>query len=215
MEYISGGSRDQSASKRVLERDRGICQCCGFLGKEVHHIKPVYLGGKAEDSNLITLCSECHRFAPNDEEDFLDYQKSGGAVWQRLAGNYLQEIAEDDPNACIGDLLKEVLEARRNVFTKAYSESIEPKARNRKKARRQTIEETLLVFFKNNPNKWYAVSEIHAELEDFFIKLGIERSSLLPYLRELVSKKILEHDEQFAPTFKRLRNVFMRRIENV
>ena len=50
----------------VLARDRHRCQSpgCGnrhFL--EIHHIKPCSVGGGNESSNLITLCSACHRIA--------------------------------------------------------------------------------------------------------------------------------------------------------
>lgn len=63
-------------SLRILYRDNFTCQDCGkFLayknehgiripidvGLEVHHIVPVSEGGGDEQSNLITLCSACHK----------------------------------------------------------------------------------------------------------------------------------------------------------
>lgn len=61
---------------RILHRDKFICQDCGtFIGytneygmnipigiaAEVHHILPVSEGGSDHQSNLISLCSDCHR----------------------------------------------------------------------------------------------------------------------------------------------------------
>lgn len=63
-------------SLRILYRDNFTCQDCGqFLalkndygvylpiddGLEVHHIKPVSEGGGDEQTNLISLCHECHQ----------------------------------------------------------------------------------------------------------------------------------------------------------
>ena len=50
--------------RRVLARDHHQCQApgCGrtqFL--EVHHVEPRRSGGSNQPSNLITLCSSCHR----------------------------------------------------------------------------------------------------------------------------------------------------------
>lgn len=62
-------------SMRILYRDGFTCQDCGtFLavknvhgvylpidcGAEVHHIVPVSEGGGDEQTNLVTLCKECH-----------------------------------------------------------------------------------------------------------------------------------------------------------
>ena len=48
----------------VLERDGFACQDCNtFLldkGLEAHHIKPLFQGGINEETNLITLCHQCH-----------------------------------------------------------------------------------------------------------------------------------------------------------
>jgi 5-methylcytosine-specific restriction protein A len=59
------GAEWEKTRKRVLERDSGLCQACArkdrvALGREVHHKKPRAQGGSDEDSNLETLCHECH-----------------------------------------------------------------------------------------------------------------------------------------------------------
>jgi len=50
--------------REVLARDRSVCQAPGchhraFL--EIHHLVPRARGGSNEPSNLVTLCSACHR----------------------------------------------------------------------------------------------------------------------------------------------------------
>ncbi len=61
--------------KKILKRDGYICQKCGFEGEslsdlEIHHINPHFKGGDDSPSNLITLCFDCHRCAPNSKEQF-------------------------------------------------------------------------------------------------------------------------------------------------
>lgn len=50
--------------KRVLKRDKYLCQICGSKNKlHVHHIKPFsqYPDLKFDVNNGITLCEKCHR----------------------------------------------------------------------------------------------------------------------------------------------------------
>ena len=70
--------RKQSLRKKCLERDSFTCQKCkleDFSRKklEMHHIKPLYLGGKDELENVIMLCNPCHKYAPDDEIKFKEY----------------------------------------------------------------------------------------------------------------------------------------------
>lgn len=115
--------RNSTLSAQVLKRDKGICQCCGYpKADEVHHIHPVVFGGMATLENLITLCSECHRLAPNDPDNFLDYQRSGGAVWQRMAGVLLLQSVndpeeKDDP---ISELWEAIVMMRLLAFEESY-----------------------------------------------------------------------------------------------
>jgi 5-methylcytosine-specific restriction endonuclease McrA len=72
--------RNQTLRKKVFERDNFSCQKCKIQDKtaktlEVHHIMPLGYGGKDEINNLITLCSDCHHFAPNTKKEFDEYIK--------------------------------------------------------------------------------------------------------------------------------------------
>jgi hypothetical protein len=63
-----------SLRRRVLERDDFKCLKCGRMRNlEIHHIMPVVYGGIDIFHNLITLCSGCHRFAPNDPVEFFKW----------------------------------------------------------------------------------------------------------------------------------------------
>ena len=71
----------------IFSRDRFTCAKCGFRGRaedlEVHHIKMRVDGGSDKEENLLTLCSLCHYFAPDDEVDFNKY------VNEKIDGNLL------------------------------------------------------------------------------------------------------------------------------
>ena len=48
--------------RKILERDGWRCQAYGAMsGLQVHHIERRSRLGEDSESNLITLCSECHR----------------------------------------------------------------------------------------------------------------------------------------------------------
>lgn len=66
--------------KKVFERDNYTCQKCKIQDKtakilEAHHIVPLVFEGKDELDNLITLCGNCHHFAPNNRQEFEEYLK--------------------------------------------------------------------------------------------------------------------------------------------
>jgi len=49
------------AKETVRERDSHVCRVCGRGEEtEVHHIKPVRLGGEDDPENLVLLCKKCH-----------------------------------------------------------------------------------------------------------------------------------------------------------
>ena len=50
------------AKRRAHLAQEGECQCCGRTKElEVHHMLPVHVGGpELDDTNLITLCHDCH-----------------------------------------------------------------------------------------------------------------------------------------------------------
>lgn len=52
---------------KVLERDGYMCRICGSNENlEVHHMLALTFGGKSTMKNLITLCADCHFYAPED-----------------------------------------------------------------------------------------------------------------------------------------------------
>ena len=63
----------------VLKRDRFKCQKCGFIGTtedlEIHHVHLKVDGGEHEPSNLVTLCTICHYYAPEESNSFSEYIK--------------------------------------------------------------------------------------------------------------------------------------------
>lgn len=66
--------------KKVFERDDYTCQKCKIQDKtarilEAHHAVPLFLEGKDLLDNLITLCNDCHHFAPNHKKEFEEYMK--------------------------------------------------------------------------------------------------------------------------------------------
>lgn len=42
------------------EQDVIMCEKCGAVAVDIHHIKPKALGGTDDIDNLIALCRECH-----------------------------------------------------------------------------------------------------------------------------------------------------------
>ena len=72
--------RNNLLIKKALERDDFTCQKCKLQDKtvrtlEIHHITPLIFEGRDELNNLITLCRDCHHFAPNRKQDFEEYLK--------------------------------------------------------------------------------------------------------------------------------------------
>jgi hypothetical protein len=52
---------------KVIERDGCMCRICGSEENlEVHHMLALTFGGKSTLKNLITLCEDCHFYAPED-----------------------------------------------------------------------------------------------------------------------------------------------------
>ncbi|ALF55718.1 hypothetical protein ACX27_27300 [Nostoc piscinale CENA21] len=152
--------RDCSVSRQVLTRDRGICQCCGYVeNPEVHHIQPVIYGGMATPNNLITLCAECHKFAPDKPEHFLAYQKSGGARWQRFAGYLLMQEAEFSPKTTAEEIKKAVTQFRLSTFENNYKER-ELVSKSPRLSRTAWLKENILALLNQDAEKWLTRAEI-------------------------------------------------------
>ena len=59
------GSDWERTRKRILMRDKGLCQPCLRVGRprparQVDHIVPKFEGGTDDDDNLQSICKECH-----------------------------------------------------------------------------------------------------------------------------------------------------------
>jgi 5-methylcytosine-specific restriction protein A len=59
------GAEWEQTRKRILCRDKGLCQPCLKAGrprpaKQVDHIVPKFEGGTDADDNLQSICKDCH-----------------------------------------------------------------------------------------------------------------------------------------------------------
>ncbi|HIJ01936.1 recombinase family protein [Candidatus Woesearchaeota archaeon] len=79
-------------NQNILKRDNYTCQKCGYInnegiGLEVHHINP----NNPQDlpENLITLCSICHNYAPDEPRYFKKYvnEKIDGKILNTFRNN--------------------------------------------------------------------------------------------------------------------------------
>lgn len=66
------GAEWERARKRILSRDKGLCQSCMKQGKlrpakQVDHIVPKFEGGTDDDANLQAICLTCHQVKTAEE----------------------------------------------------------------------------------------------------------------------------------------------------
>lgn len=74
-----------SVRKAVMKRDRMRCRFCGTeANTQLHHIVYRSQGGKHEESNLITLCLDCHGIVHSDKKRWKPLLL--GVVWQTYMG---------------------------------------------------------------------------------------------------------------------------------
>ena len=81
--------------QEVFKRDNFTCRKCGFHNLkggeiEVHHINMRVNGGENDQSNLITLCSICHHYAPESAEEFKEYLN------EKIDGNLLNTFRKSN-----------------------------------------------------------------------------------------------------------------------
>lgn len=94
--------RNKTLREKVFKRDNFTCQKCGLQDKstknlEAHHILLLGYGGTDELDNLITLCFDCHKFAPNKEEDFKEYMKEECEGTMTLLLKSFKKIQTENP----------------------------------------------------------------------------------------------------------------------
>lgn len=87
--------------------------------------QPGLQGWQATEDNLITLCHECHKYAPNDPDKFLAYQKHGGTRWARAIGENILDLASDEPNRTIKEVIDRMLALRDMTFEMSYRQVAE------------------------------------------------------------------------------------------
>lgn len=66
------GSEWDKTRRRILERDKGLCQPCLMTGRvtlarQVDHKVPKAEGGTDDDANLQAICVECHKLKTQAE----------------------------------------------------------------------------------------------------------------------------------------------------
>lgn len=77
--------RNKALSKKVLNRDSCLCDCCGLEASEVHHVIPLCFGGEDSKENMVSLCHTCHKYAPDSLEEYQEYKRLRGArTWLAL-----------------------------------------------------------------------------------------------------------------------------------
>lgn len=95
--------RNQSLIKKVFQRDGFSCQKCKIQDKtskilEAHHIIPLVLNREDKLDNLVTLCKDCHHFAPNNKEEFDDYLKEECTGTMPTLIKSMSKVREEHPD---------------------------------------------------------------------------------------------------------------------
>lgn len=70
-------------------KGRKKCKVCGLRSKrrcvfEIHHVVPIFAGGKNVENNLVLVCKVCHRVLDAEQkikfsEEYKNFKKKGGA----------------------------------------------------------------------------------------------------------------------------------------
>ncbi len=114
-EFIDKKFRDKRSGKTrrlVLKRDGSICQVCGTVGTQVHHIQPLCYGGEDSPANAVVICDDCHNLAPDDWRLFLLFQREAITLKKVITSAYLS-LAKAYPDArcpSVDELLDETRE---------------------------------------------------------------------------------------------------------
>lgn len=67
-----GGRPWRRLKAKIHLRDEWTCQCCGRVTQdlELDHIVNIAQGGTEDESNLQSLCIECHKVKTQNESKF-------------------------------------------------------------------------------------------------------------------------------------------------
>ncbi|MDP4106956.1 MAG: HNH endonuclease [Bacillota bacterium] len=101
---------------KVLKRDGYMCRICGSdENLEVHHMLALTFGGKSTMKNMITLCKDCHLYAPEDGiETNIEYLRNKN----RIIYEYLVTMPESF--ALIAVAITEYLKEEINDYVKEW-----------------------------------------------------------------------------------------------
>jgi|SRR3989344_2672759 len=99
--------------KKILERDSFFCQKCYLEDKtgkllQIHHIRPIFQGEKGVINNLITLCKDCHYYAPNNLEEFEEYIKEQCTGTMTLLIKSINKVRDENPELFSQEQLRKV-----------------------------------------------------------------------------------------------------------
>lgn len=105
----------------IFQRDNFTCQKCGFHDKtgeelESHHITPKVFLGKDNQENFVTLCSICHKYAPDSDKEFQKY------VQEKIDSELLETFRKSDYS-----ISKKTKQGMNNSFNKGLHLSKPPK----------------------------------------------------------------------------------------
>jgi 5-methylcytosine-specific restriction endonuclease McrA len=82
------GKFSKDTRQKILLRDDGVCQQCGGIGTQIHHVVPKGSGkGRGVYENGLTVCNDCHTQIHKDN-DLLEYwidvftDKYGYGFWK-------------------------------------------------------------------------------------------------------------------------------------
>lgn len=100
--------------EKVLSRDNFTCQKCGFQDLhgeevEVYHVNMKVNNRENDTSNLITLCSICHHYAPDSLEEFKKY------LDEKIDGNILDTFRKSNRS-----ISKKTKSGMMKLFNKGY-----------------------------------------------------------------------------------------------
>jgi len=88
-------ARWRKIKRRILDRDKNICQCCGGHGTYVHHrnySRETLMG--EDDAKLATVCGGCHNLIHFDDNGVKRSVEEVDRLF--LAGQYQKNIPEID-----------------------------------------------------------------------------------------------------------------------
>jgi len=85
---------DPAFKDKIRRRDEYRCRICLKKSFElnsklqVHHIRPVSIGGRDRENNLITLCDKCHKEVHKDIDGWIKPLRSYVDLYKKTGQRY-------------------------------------------------------------------------------------------------------------------------------